>query len=182
MDLITTNISEVKLLQPRCFEDKRGLFFETYNQRRFAEIGLNDVWIQDNHSCSAQLGTVRGMHYQTAPVVQAKLIRVIRGSIYDVAIDIRPNSPTRGQYVGVELSAENKLQLYVPKGFAHGFCTLENETEVIYKTTELYSPENENGIRWDDPDVSVNWPVPREQITIVGRDAELPLMREQTKF
>ena len=182
MELIATNILEVKLLKPRCFEDVRGFFFESYNQHSFAKIGLNDEWVQDNHSCSTQSGTIRGMHYQTAPAAQAKLVRVIRGSIYDVAIDIRTDSPTRGQYVGVELSAENKLQLYVPVGFAHGFCTMENNTEVLYKTTALYSPECESGIRWDDPDIGINWPVSSDQVTIVGRDAELPLLREQTKF
>lgn len=181
-ELIETNIQEVKLLKPHCFYDKRGFFFESYNQRTFAEIGLNDVWVQDNHSLSARQGTIRGMHYQTAPATQAKLVRVTRGSIYDVAVDVRPDSPTYGQFVGADLSAENKFQLYVPKGFAHGFCTLEDDTEVLYKSSAFYSPDNESGIRWDDPDVGVNWPVPREQITIVGRDAEFPLLREQTKL
>ncbi|NNE37146.1 MAG: dTDP-4-dehydrorhamnose 3,5-epimerase [Gammaproteobacteria bacterium] len=182
MNLIETNLSVVKLLEPRAFSDKRGLFFESYNQQSFAEVGLNDVWIQDNHSCSTRSGTIRGMHYQVAPAAQAKLIRVIRGSIYDVAIDVRVGSPTRGQYVGVELSAENKLQLYVPTGFAHGFCTLENETEVLYKTTALYSPECEGGILWDDPDIGITWPVSENQVTITDKDAELPRLRDQTKF
>lgn len=182
MELIETNIQEVKLLKPRCFYDKRGFFFESYNQRTLAEICLDDIWLQDNHSFSAHQGTIRGMHYQTAPAAQAKLVRVTRGSIYDVAVDVRPESLTFGQFVGAELNSENKFQLYVPKGFAHGFCTLEDNTEVLYKSSAFYSPDNESGIRWDDPDVGINWPVPRNQITIVERDAEFPLLREQTRF
>jgi dTDP-4-dehydrorhamnose 3,5-epimerase len=148
----------VKLVTPDRFGDARGFFSETYNAAAFAAIGIEAVFVQDNHSCSAQKGTVRGLHFQNPCAAQDKLVRVIRGSILDIALDIRRNSSTYGQHIAVELSAENWCQLYVPKGFAHGFCTLEPNTEVQYKVSHLYAPAEEGGILWNDPALHIAWP------------------------
>ena len=152
-------IPEVVLFTPRVFGDERGFFFESYNQHAFREAtGLTTDFVQDNHSRSAR-DVLRGLHYQVEPRAQGKLVRVVQGAVFDVAVDIRPGSPTFGHWVGEELSAENKRQMWVPPGFAHGFLTLTESAEFLYKTTDLYSPEHERCIAWDDPDLAIDWPL-----------------------
>ncbi|HHX42463.1 MAG TPA: dTDP-4-dehydrorhamnose 3,5-epimerase [Chloroflexi bacterium] len=157
MRVIQTEIPEVLIIEPDVFEDTRGFFLESYSQRRYAEHGINATFVQDNHSLSVR-GTLRGLHYQAAPG-QAKLVRVVRGAVFDVAVDIRWGSPTFGKWVGVELSAENKRQLYIPVGFAHGFCVTSEVAEFLYKCSSYYAPSLERGIAWDDPDLAIAWPV-----------------------
>ncbi len=150
-------IPDVILLEPTVHEDDRGFFFESYNQRAFEQAtGLSPTFVQDNHSKSRK-GVLRGLHYQLPPKAQAKLVRVIQGEVFDVAVDIRKNSPTFGQWVGETLSAENKKQLWIPEGFAHGFLTLSNTAEFLYKTTNFYSTETERCICWNDPNIAINW-------------------------
>lgn len=144
---------------PHRFGDDRGFFSETYNAIRFAEVGLDLTFVQDNHSYSAAKGVLRGLHYQLAPRAQDKLVRVTRGAILDVAVDIRRSSPTFGQWVELVVSAKKWNQIIVPKGFAHGFVTLEDHTEVVYKVTDVYSPDHDRSIRFDDPDIGIKWPV-----------------------
>jgi dTDP-4-dehydrorhamnose 3,5-epimerase len=173
-----TAIQDVKIITPRKFGDHRGFFSEVYNRESFYEAGIKLDFVQDNHSLSAQVGTLRGLHFQSAPFAQDKLVRVPRGRILDVAIDIRRSSPTYGQHVAVELSAENWRQLLVPIGFAHGFCTLEPDTEVIYKVTNYYSAANDLGLAWDDPDLAIDWPFPAEQIVLSDKDRKHPRLRD----
>ena len=151
-------IPEVVLFEPNVFGDHRGFFFESFNQKIFEEVtGLKRDFVQDNHSKSAK-GVLRGLHYQLAPKAQGKLVRVVQGEVFDVAVDIRKNSPTFGQWVGEELSADNGKQLWVPEGFAHGFITLSDTAEFLYKTTNYYSPEHERCIAWDDKAIEIVWP------------------------
>lgn len=157
MKIIRTELEGVAIVEPRVFPDARGFFFESYNAQRYAEAGLTASFVQDNHSCSAP-GTLRGLHYQLLQP-QGKLVRVLTGSVFDVAIDIRVGSPTFGRWVGVVLSAENKRQLYIPPGFAHGFCVMEETSEVEYKCTDFYRADDQRGIRWDDPILAIKWPV-----------------------
>ena len=152
-------IPDVKLITPQRFYDERGFFSETYNRQRLAEFGIEADFVQDNHSFSSAKGVVRGLHFQVSPHAQGKLVRVTRGAIFDVALDIRRGSPTYGRHVSTVLSAENWAQLWIPVGFAHGFCTLEPNTEVLYKTTAYYAPECSRGIKWDDPALGIAWPV-----------------------
>lgn len=166
------------LIEARRFGDHRGFFLETYSARDFAELGIADVFVQDNHSLSAQAGTVRGMHFQLAPRAQAKLVRVLRGAILDIVVDIRRSSPGFGQHVAVELSAENALQFYVPMGFAHGFCTLTAETEVAYKVTDTYAPDCDRGIAWDDPDLALPWPCGPQDVQLSDKDRRAPRLRD----
>ncbi|MDQ7018414.1 MAG: dTDP-4-dehydrorhamnose 3,5-epimerase [Robiginitomaculum sp.] len=147
------------LLVPKRHGDARGYFSETYNRRTFESAGLNADFVQDNQSLSAQAGTLRGLHFQIPPFAQIKLIRVLRGAIWDVCVDIRHGSPTFGQQVGVTLSAQNGHQLWVPEGFAHGFCTLESDTEVLYKVSQYYAPDHDKGLAWDDPALGIDWPL-----------------------
>ncbi|MNO26771.1 dTDP-4-dehydrorhamnose 3,5-epimerase [compost metagenome] len=147
------------LIEPAVHEDNRGYFMESYNEAIFQQQGINYHFVQDNQSLSAEPGVLRGLHYQLNPKAQTKLIRVLSGAIYDVILDIRKNSPTFGQWIGVILSEYNKRQLLVPKGFAHGFCTLVPNTQVFYKVDEYYSPENDRGILWNDPALNIDWPV-----------------------
>lgn len=158
MNVIETNLDGVILLEPKVYGDNRGFFMESYNERQFKDLGIHYEFVQDNHSLSVESGTLRGMHYQLNPMAQTKLVRVLAGAIYDVVLDIRKNSPTFGQWEGFILSAENKRQLLVPKGFAHGFCTIVPNTEVLYKVDQYYSPEHDRGILWNDPDLGINWP------------------------
>ena len=144
------SIEDVKLVTPQRFGDDRGFFSETYNQQRFLEAGITAEFLQDNHSLSAQKGTIRGLHYQSPPFAQAKLVRVLRGSILDVAVDVRSGSPTYGQWVSAELSAENGVQIFVPRGFLHGFATLEPDTEIAYKVDNYYSKECDGAVLWND--------------------------------
>lgn len=158
MNLIETKFADAFLIESTVFGDNRGFFLESYNKELFKQNGININFIQDNHSLSQQSGTLRGLHYQLNPKAQTKLVRVTRGAIYDVIVDIRKGSPTFGQWQGFILTSDNKRQLLVPKGFAHGFCTLVENTEVQYKVDELYSAENDRGIAWDDPDLRIDWP------------------------
>ena len=159
MRLLSCKLPGVQLIEPDAFEDRRGFFMETYNEAKFAELGIRCRFVQDNHSLSVERGVLRGLHYQLPPRAQAKLVRVIRGEIYDVVVDLRRGSPTFGEWEGFVLSAENKRQLFVPRGFAHGFCTLAPNTEVIYKVDDVYAPELERGIAWNDPALGIDWPV-----------------------
>jgi len=168
------NIPDVKLFTPARFGDERGYFSETFSAPRFAEAGLVAPFLQDNQSFSRTRGTLRGLHCQVAPRVQGKLVRVIRGSIWDVAVDARAGSAHFGRYAAAILSAENGSQLWVPPGFLHGFCTLEPDTEVIYKVTELYDREAERGVIWNDPNLALPWPVDGGEVVLSEKDRVLP--------
>jgi dTDP-4-dehydrorhamnose 3,5-epimerase len=158
MNVIDTAIPAVKIFEPKVFGDERGFFFESFNQKIFTEAtGLECNFVQDNHSKSTK-GVLRGLHYQLAPMAQGKLVRVVQGEVFDVAVDIRKSSPTFGHWVGVHLSAENKHQLWIPKGFAHGFITLSETAEFLYKTTNYYSPAHEGAIIWNDAQLNIHWP------------------------
>jgi len=167
-----TAIADVLILEPRVFGDARGFFFESFNQRDFeAATGLQGVtFVQDNHSRSAR-GVLRGLHYQVPPHAQGKLVRVVRGAVFDVAVDIRPGSPTYGRWVGVELSESNHRQLWLPPGLAHGFLTLSLEADFLYKTTDYYSPAHERCIRWDDPTLAIEWPLGGRAPVLSEKDA-----------
>ncbi len=167
------------LLHPKVHGDARGHFFEAFRQDMFQRhVDPAVAFVQDNQSLSRPVGTVRGLHFQLEPRAQAKLVRVLRGSILDVAVDIRPSSPTFGQHVAVTLSAENRAQLYVPAGFAHGFCTLEPDTEVFYKTSDYYSPEHDRGLAWNDPALGIDWPVAETAATLSDRDRKHPRLAD----
>lgn len=164
------------LVGARRFGDARGYFSETYSRRDFAALGIHDDFVQDNQSLSATPGTVRGLHFQTAPHPQAKLVRVLRGRILDVAVDLRSGSPTYGHHVAAELSAANGLMLYVPVGFAHGFVTREADTEVAYKVTGYYAPDCDGGVAWNDPSLGIEWGVTADQATLSDKDRRLPTL------
>ncbi|SDG28221.1 dTDP-4-dehydrorhamnose 3,5-epimerase [Fontibacillus panacisegetis] len=164
------------LLEPVVHGDHRGFFMESYNEEVMKQIGVKYNFIQDNQSLSAEAGVLRGLHYQLNPKAQSKLIRVLTGAIYDVILDIRKGSPTFGQWVGVILSEHNKRQLLVPKGFAHGFCTLVPNTQVLYKVDEYYSPENDRGILWNDPALNIDWPVSEPLLS--DKDRRHPTLAE----
>ena len=158
MNVIKTPIEGLLILEPKVFGDERGFFFESFNASQFREAsGLEADFVQDNHSRSSR-GILRGLHYQLPPKAQGKLVRVVVGEVFDVAVDIRKNSPTFGQWYGLLLSAENKRQFWIPPGFAHGFLTLSEHAEFLYKTTDYYSPEHEGSVRWDDPELAIDWP------------------------
>jgi dTDP-4-dehydrorhamnose 3,5-epimerase len=169
-----TAIPDVLLITPPRFLDDRGFISETWNEPRFTAAGIAGPFVQDNHARSAERGVVRGLHIQIGPNAQAKLVRVVRGSIWDVAVDIRPNSPTRGRYAGVVLSAENWQQLWIPAGLLHGYCTLEPDTEVIYKVTAPWDRQAERGIVWNDPELAVPWPIAPEEALLSEKDRQLP--------
>ena len=176
MQVISTEISDVLLLEPKVFQDERGFFCESYNQKTFSDkTGLSVNFVQDNHSCSQQ-NVLRGLHYQTQQS-QGKLIRVVVGSIFDVAVDVRKSSPTFSQWIGYTLSAENKRQLWIPSGFAHGFLALSETVEVLYKATNYYAPQYERTILWNDPDLAINWPIDRSPI-LSTKDQEGTLLKE----
>jgi len=175
MDFIKTDIEGLTLIKPRVIIDDRGFFLESYSVSKFKAGGIDCTFVQDNHSRSINTGVIRGLHFQTEPCSQAKLIRVIRGSIFDVAVDLRRGS-TFGQWRGFNLSASNFDMLFIPKGFAHGFCTLEDNSEIAYKADNLYSPQHDSGIIWNDPDIGIEWPV-KEPI-LSEKDANLPKMKE----
>jgi dTDP-4-dehydrorhamnose 3,5-epimerase len=172
------DIPDVLAITPARHGDARGYFSETYNQRSFAEHGIATRFVQDNHSLSARKGTVRGLHFQTPPHPQAKLVRAVSGSIYDVAVDLRRGSPTYGRVAGAVLSAENGVQLYIPVGFAHGFCTLEDGTEVVYKVSDFYSREHDAALFWGDPEIGVPWPVDEASAHVSEKDAAAPRLSE----
>ena len=166
------------LIIPRLFRDGRGFFLETWSERDLAALGVVEHFVQDNHSSSAAAGTVRGMHYQLPPRAQAKLVRVLRGAVLDVVVDLRPGSPTYGRHAAAELSAANARQVYVPAGFAHGFCTLEPDTEVAYKASDYYDRDLERGLAWDDPDLALPWPVAADRAALSDKDRRQPRLRE----
>lgn len=166
-------LPDVKLIKPRRHEDERGFFVETWNEARFAGAGIGLHWVQDNHSLSRPVGVLRGLHLQVAPAAQAKLVRVSRGSVFDVAVDVRRNSPTFGRWAAASLSAENGQQLYIPTGFAHGFLTLEPDTEVQYKVSAPYDAASERVVRFDDPAIGIEWP-DVGPLTIMPRDRDAP--------
>jgi dTDP-4-dehydrorhamnose 3,5-epimerase len=174
MELTTTQIPGVLSLKPRYFHDARGYFVETYNVRAAREAGLDAEFVQDNQTLSRKRGTVRALHFQVPPRVQAKLVRVLRGSVYDVAIDLRLGSPSYGKWVAATLTAQGGEQLFVPRGFAHGYCTLEDGTEVAYKVDDYYAPECEQGVVWDDPTLAIGWPVAPTDAVLSDKDRRLP--------
>jgi dTDP-4-dehydrorhamnose 3,5-epimerase len=174
-------LPDVILLEPRVFGDDRGWFYESFNARSFAAAtGLEVTFVQDNHSRSSK-GVLRGLHFQLPPAAQGKLVRAVAGSIFDVAVDIRRSSPTFGRWVGELLSAENKRQMWVPAGFAHGFLALEDGTEVLYKTTDFYNKAAEGAVRWDDPDIGIAWPGEPAPL-LAAKDAAAPLLADARVF
>ena len=169
-------------ITPQRFGDNRGFFSETYSAPGLAAAGIDLVFIQDNHSLSKAAGVLRGLHYQLPPFAQDKLVRVVRGAILDVAVDIRKSSPTFGRWLALEVSAQKWNQILVPKGFAHGFVTLVPDTEVVYKVTERYAPECDRSIRFDDPAIGIDWPMPVAEITLSDKDRKAPLLAEAQVF
>lgn len=181
MNLISTAIPDVKIFEPKVFGDDRGFFFESFSQKFFEEaIGRQVNFVQDNHSKSSK-GVLRGLHYQLPPMAQGKLVRVVQGEVFDVAVDIRKSSPTFGQWVGVHLSGENKRQLWIPEGFAHGFLTLSETAEFLYKTTNFYSPQHEACLIWNDPQLNISWPANLQPI-LAAKDSQGKLFSEGTVF
>ena len=169
-------LGDVTLITPKVFGDSRGFFMESYQKSTFVNNGIKDDFNQDNHSKSTK-GVLRGLHYQTNPKAQAKLVRCSKGKIFDVAVDIRKNSPSFGKWVGEILSEENKNMLYIPAGFAHGFVVLSDEAELLYKATNEYSPENDRGIRWNDPDINIDWGIDFEPL-IIEKDSKQPFLKD----
>ena len=165
------------MITPHRFDDERGFFAETYSQQKYLEMGLDIEFVQDNHSLSRDVGTLRGLHFQAPPHAQGKLVRCGRGAIFDAAVDIRRGSPTYGHWVGYMLSADNGHQIYVPIGFAHGFMTLEPRSEIVYKCSDYYAPFTEGAIRWDDPDIGIDWPLAGNP-TLNKKDAIAPLLKD----
>jgi len=174
MKVLPTKLDGVYIIEPQVFYDDRGFFLETYHQSRYAESGINCNFVQDNLSRSVR-GTLRGLHYQLE-YAQAKLIQVIKGVVFDVVVDIRQDSPNFGQWAGVNLSDENKRQLFVPEGFAHGFCVLSEAADVVYRCTDFYAPEDEGGILWSDPDLAIDWPI--EKPLLSDKDSRLPRLAD----
>ena len=181
MNVIRTAISDVVIIEPKVFGDSRGYFFESWSERAFAEAGINCRWVQDNESKSS-FGVLRGLHWQAAPYTQAKLVRVISGAVLDVAVDIRKGSPTYGRHVAIELSGENKRQLFIPRGFAHGFSVLSDEAVFAYKCDNVYMPSAERGIRFDDPDLAIDWRVKPDKWNLSPKDGQHPFFKEITPW
>jgi dTDP-4-dehydrorhamnose 3,5-epimerase len=178
MQVTALTIPDVKLIVPKRFADRRGFFVETYNKRHFAEAGIDLDFVQDNHSLSREAGVLRGLHFQVAPHAQAKLVRVVRGRVLDVAVDIRRGSPTYGRHVVEELSAENGAMLLVPVGFAHGFITGAPDTEVIYKVSDYYAPDCDRGIAYDDPALGIDWQLGGRQPIVSDKDRQHPRLSD----
>ena len=182
MNVIRTDIEGVLVIEPQVFGDERGYFFESFNAERFlAQTGLRVEFVQDNES-SSKRGVLRGLHFQREPYAQAKLVRVVQGRVIDVAVDIRPGSPTFGKYVATELSGENHRQMFIPKGFAHGYVVLEDNTVFQYKCDEYYHPEVEDGIAWNDPQIGIEWPLPEDEIILSDKDRKRRTLRELCEF
>jgi dTDP-4-dehydrorhamnose 3,5-epimerase len=171
-------IPEVKLIVPSIFRDERGFFSETHNSKSFKAAGIDAEFVQDNHSLSRPKGVVRGLHFQVPPHAQGKLVRVTHGAVFDVAVDVRRGSPSYGRHVSAVLSAENWAQLWIPVGFAHGFCTLKADTEVLYKVTDYYAPECDRGIKWNDPALGIEWPIAAAEAILSAKDAKNALLSE----
>lgn len=180
MEFVETEIKGLMIITPKPHHDPRGFFMRIYDTVEFSEAGLNFQWVQENHSRSEKKGVIRGLHCQTGPLAETKLIRCIRGSVFDVAVDLRGDSSTFGRWFGLTLSDENRKMLLIPKGFAHGFCTLTEVSEVIYKVDSVYSPTHEVGIKWDDPDLDISWPLNGEPI-LSDRDSNNISLAEFTK-
>jgi dTDP-4-dehydrorhamnose 3,5-epimerase len=174
MPFITTDIADLVIFEPAVYKDERGYFFESYNEQTFRKEGIANRFVQDNQSFS-RYGVIRGLHYQLDPYAQAKLIRVLQGRILDIAVDIRRNSPTYGKYVSVELSDDNRRQLLVPRGFAHGFSVLSETAAVSYKCDAFYHKDSEGGLRYDDPQLNIDWQIPAGKAIVSSKDLELPL-------
>jgi dTDP-4-dehydrorhamnose 3,5-epimerase len=176
---VKTKFKDISIIRPTVFKDERGFFLEIYNREEFAEVGITDEFVQDNVSHSAK-GVIRGLHYQSKNA-QGKLVRVLRGRIFDVVVDLRNGSPTYGHHLGIELDAQDAGMLFIPVGFAHGFMALKDDTEVMYKVTDFYSPQYDAGLRWNDPDLSIPWPLATYGIAnpvVSSKDAVLPLLRD----
>ena len=180
MNFIKTPIDGVIVIEPKVFSDPRGFFYESYRKELFAKNGIPDDFVQDNVSASAK-GVLRGLHYQIAPRAQAKLMRVLRGSVFDVAVDLRPKSKTFGKLFSILLSAENRKMLYIPQGFAHGFCVLEDGTEFMYKVSDYYSPEHERGVLWSDPGLAIPWPKLDREFILSEKDKKYPLLKTRSQ-
>ena len=181
MNVIDTEIPEVKIIEPKVFGDSRGYFFESWSDKRYKEAGIDCNWLQDNESRS-HYGVLRGLHYQAAPYTQAKLVRVIKGAVLDVAVDIRKGSPTFGKHVAVELTEENKRQLFVPRGFAHGFVVLSDDVIFSYKCDNLYAPTHERGLAFNDLALGIDWKVDLKEILLSEKDTRNPLLKDAELF
>jgi len=176
MKVTPTKIKDVLIIEPDIFQDNRGWFFESYNKEKLKEFGINTDFIQDNHSFSAKKGTLRGLHLQNNPYSQSKLVRCTKGTVLDVAVDLRKDSPTLKQWMSIELSEENKKQLFIPKGFAHGFITLTDNVEFEYKVDNYYNKESEGGIRFNDKELGINWQ--NDNPILIEKDANAPLLKD----
>ena len=172
LEVLSLDIPDVKLVKTKKHGDHRGFFSEVYNKQTFIKAGIDLEFVQDNHAMSQQKGVLRGLHYQIDPFAQDKFVRVVKGRIFDVAVDIRRSSPTFGKWVGAEISADNWQQILVPRGFAHGYVTLEEDTEVLYKVTGLYAPDHDRGIIWNDPAIGIEWPVAADQVVLSDKDTK----------
>lgn len=177
MEVIKTNIEGVVIIEPRIFKDDRGYFFESFSQREFEEKVCKTTFVQDNESKSSY-GVLRGLHFQKPPFAQSKLVRVIKGAVLDVAVDIRKGSLTFGQYVSVELTGENHRQFFIPRGFAHGFSVLSEEVIFQYKCDNFYSPQSEGAIAWNDPDLNIDWRIPAEKVVLSEKDSKHPRLKD----
>jgi dTDP-4-dehydrorhamnose 3,5-epimerase len=178
VEIRSLSIPDLKLVVPQIQRDARGFFSETWSRKAMSEAGIAVEFVQDNHSLSTETGTLRGLHFQAPPHAQGKLFRVTRGSVFDVAVDIRVGSPTYGQHASVILSAENWMQIWIPPGFAHGYCTLEPNTEVIYKVTDYYFPDCDRGLQWDDAALGIRWPVDPAKVKLSDKDRRQPALKE----
>ncbi len=181
MNIIKTDIPEVVIVEPRVFGDNRGYFFESFSERDFAAAVREVKFVQDNESMSCY-GVVRGLHFQKPPHAQSKLVRVVKGKVLDVAVDIRKGSPTFGQHVAVELSEENHRQLFIPRGFAHGFAVLSDHAIFQYKCDDYYAPETEGAIAWDDPEIGIDWKIPEDKVILSPKDAAHPELKDSTEL
>jgi dTDP-4-dehydrorhamnose 3,5-epimerase len=182
LEVRTLDIPDVKIISPKKHGDSRGFFSETYSKRDFAEAGIHLDFVQDNQSLSAHAGTLRGLHYQGHPFAQDKLVRVVSGRILDVAVDLRRSSPTFGRWVTAEVSADEWNQILVPIGFAHAICTLEPNTQLIYKVTNYYSPQHDFGMRWNDPNLNIKWPFSDDQLILSEKDRKQPFFKQLSEF
>lgn len=181
MRIEETGLKDCVIIHPDVFGDNRGWFMESYSEKKFHDLGIHTHFIQDNHSFSAQKGTIRGLHFQTGDFVQSKLVRCTKGKLYDIAVDLRVGSPTYKKVFGIELSEENHLQLFVPQGFAHGFITLTENTEIQYKVDAYYSKDHDGGIRYDDPEINIDWSVFCDtDLILSAKDLNLKFLKEQT--
>ena len=181
MNIIKTDIPEVVIVEPRVFGDNRGYFYESFSERDFAAAVREVKFVQDNESLSCY-GVVRGLHFQKPPHAQSKLVRVVKGRVLDVAVDIRKGSPTFGQHVAVELSEENHRQLFIPRGFAHGFAVLSDQAVFQYKCDDYYAPETEGAIAWDDPEIGIDWKIPEDKVILSPKDANHPELKDSTEL